>query len=65
MATVTDTNRLVMKFRGETIVDMSRAFLDTNGVRAHQAVEVCESEYDENHLIKKTQILLKCYMIQM
>ena len=47
VADVTDTNRLVMKWRGKTIVDMSRAFLDTNGVRGHQVVEVCENEYDE------------------
>ena len=40
VADVTDTNRLVMHFRGKTIVDMSRAFLDTNGVRQHQNVEV-------------------------
>mgnify|MGYP000174664922 CR=1 FL=1 len=48
VADVTDTNRLVMKWRGETIVDMSRAFLDTNGVRQHQIVDVCENEYDEH-----------------
>ena len=48
VADVTDTNRLVMKWRGETIVDMSRAFLDTNGVRQHQVVDVCENEYDEH-----------------
>ena len=47
VADVTDTNRLVMHFRGKTIVDMSRAFLDTNGVRQHQNVEVVESTYDE------------------
>ena len=48
VADVTDTNRLVMKWRGKTIVDMSRAFLDTNGVRQHQIVDVCENEYDEH-----------------
>ena len=37
-----------MKWRGKTIVDMSRAFLDTNGVRQHQIVDVCENEYDEH-----------------
>ncbi|MCR4939087.1 MAG: phosphoribosylformylglycinamidine synthase subunit PurQ [Treponemataceae bacterium] len=31
IATVTDTNRLVMKWRGKTIVDIDRAFLDTAG----------------------------------
>lgn len=44
VADVTDTNRLVMHWQGKTIVDMSRAFLDTNGVRQHQDVEVSVSE---------------------
>ncbi|MDY2957752.1 phosphoribosylformylglycinamidine synthase [Floccifex sp.] len=47
VADVTDTNRLVMRFKGKTIVDMSRDFLNTNGVRQHQKVEVTPSEYDE------------------
>ena len=47
VADVTDTNRLVMRFKGRTIVNMSRDFLNTNGVRQHQVVEVTESEYDE------------------
>lgn len=58
VADVTDTNRLVMRWRGETIVDMSRAFLDTNGVRQHQAVEIVESEYDEKPF-EKTNTNLK------
>lgn len=31
IARVTDTNRLVMRWRGKTIVDLDRAFLDTAG----------------------------------
>lgn len=46
VADVTDTNRLVMKWRGKTIVDMSRDFLNTNGVRQIQDVDVNESEYN-------------------
>ncbi len=46
VADVTDKNRLVMKWRGETIVDMSRDFLNTNGVRQHQDVEVVDTTYD-------------------
>ena len=38
VATVTESPRLVMNWRGKTIVDLSRAFLDTNG--AHQEAEV-------------------------
>ncbi len=48
VADVTDTKRLVMKWRGKTIVDMSRAFLNTNGVRQHQDIEVVNSTYDVN-----------------
>lgn len=32
VADVTDTGRLVMEWRGQRVVDISRAFLDTNGV---------------------------------
>lgn len=53
VADVTDTNRLVMHFKGKTIVDMSRAFLDTNGVASHQHVEVCDTEYTDDPF-KKT-----------
>ena len=38
VAKVTESPRLVMHWRGKTIVDLSRAFLDTNG--AHQEAEV-------------------------
>lgn len=45
VADVTDTDRLVMHWRGDTIVDMSRAFLDTNGVRQSVEVDIEPSEY--------------------
>ena len=38
VAVVTESPRLVMTWRGKTIVDISRAFLDTNG--AHQEADV-------------------------
>ena len=38
VARVTESPRLKMEWRGKTIVDLSRAFLDTNG--AHQEAEV-------------------------
>ncbi len=38
VAVVTEEPRLVMSWRGKTIVDISRAFLDTNG--AHQETDV-------------------------
>ena len=58
VADVTDTNRLVMHFKGKTIVDMSRDFLNTNGVRQHQKVDVTESEYDEKPFEAKESTLL-------
>ncbi len=39
-AVVTESPRMVMKWRGETIADLSRAFLDTNGAVKHASVSV-------------------------
>lgn len=41
-AVVTEEKRLVMSFQGKEIVNISRAFLDTNGVRGIQDVVVKE-----------------------
>lgn len=46
VAVVTDTNRLTMTWRGDKIVDISRDFLNTNGVTQH-ANAVVEA-VDEN-----------------
>ncbi len=40
VATVTASPRMVMTWRGQTIVDLSRAFLDTNGAVKHATVSV-------------------------
>lgn len=40
VANVTDSGRLVMTWRGRTIVNLSRAFLDTNGVQQSANVHV-------------------------
>ncbi len=40
VAVVTDSPRLVMHWRGRTIVDISRAFLNTNGAHLEAKVEV-------------------------
>lgn len=40
VAVVTDKNRLQMDWRGKRIVDLDRAFLDTNGVQAHSDAHV-------------------------
>jgi len=40
VATVTETPRLVMRFGGDTIVDIAREFLNTNGAPKYAAVKV-------------------------
>jgi phosphoribosylformylglycinamidine synthase len=40
VAEVTEDNRLVMRWRGDAIVDIDRAFLDTNGVTQHAKATV-------------------------
>ncbi|MGL4401592.1 MAG: phosphoribosylformylglycinamidine synthase [Luteolibacter sp.] len=51
VATVTNSGRLVMTWRGKTIVDLSRVFLDTNGVqqtaKVHVAGASCPSPWEE------------------
>jgi phosphoribosylformylglycinamidine synthase len=47
IARVTETPRLVMNWRDKTIVDLSRAFLDTNGVTQHARAVV--AEVDDAH----------------
>ncbi len=44
VAEVTDNGRLVMKWREKTILDISRAFLDTNGAKQYAQVEVVSAE---------------------
>jgi phosphoribosylformylglycinamidine synthase len=44
VADVTDSGRLVMKWRGKTIVDLSRAFLDTNGVQQVAKIHVASPD---------------------
>ncbi len=46
VAKVTDTGRLVMNWRGRPIVNLARAFLDTNGVTAKAKVEVAAPSQD-------------------
>ena len=40
VANVTDSGRLIMTWRGKTIVNLSRAFLDTNGVQQSTDIHV-------------------------
>ncbi len=47
VATVTDENRLVMNWRGKTICDISRDFLNTNGATKNTDIEVVLPESDK------------------
>lgn len=42
VAEVNDSERLVMEYKGQTVVDLSRAFIDTSGVRQHAKVEIAQ-----------------------
>ena len=44
VAIVTEEERMVMSWKGQTIADLSRAFLDTNGAVKHAAIEVTEKD---------------------
>ncbi len=47
VADVTDSGRLVMNWRGKTIVDLSREFLDTNGVQQTAQIHVKAADLSE------------------
>ena len=56
VATVTKSPRLVMHWRGKTIVDISRDFLDTNGAHQEASVKVdvpnfADSELNQNPFV--------------
>ncbi|MEG1870155.1 MAG: phosphoribosylformylglycinamidine synthase, partial [Oscillospiraceae bacterium] len=49
VAQVTEQRRLVMQWKGKTIVNLSRAFLDTNGVAKHITAVITEKPVDTAH----------------
>lgn len=49
VARVTADRRLTMKWRGKTIVDISRDFLNTNGVKQNTRVTVTAPEDNQNY----------------
>lgn len=49
VAVVTSTNRLVMTWRGDKIVDISRDFLNTNGVTQHAKAFIEAVDADKNY----------------
>ncbi|TCO75233.1 phosphoribosylformylglycinamidine synthase [Marinisporobacter balticus] len=52
VANVTDDGRLKMKWRGKTILDLSRDFLDTNGVQQKTNIYVAAPKNSENYFEK-------------
>ncbi len=53
VAVVTEEPRLVLNWRGKEIVNLSRAFLDTNGAHQETKVEVEVPEKDKNYFVKE------------
>ncbi len=56
VAEVTEEPRLVLMWRGKKIVDISRAFLDTNGARQETEVAVDIPDSGENPFAKREDI---------
>lgn len=56
VATVTESPRLVLKWRGKEIVNISRAFLDTNGAHQETDVVVSVPEKKDNYLNKVEKV---------
>ncbi len=50
VATVTEEPRLIMKWRGQPIVQMNRSFLDTNGVRQHVSAIISQPDAEHRYL---------------
>ena len=50
VAVVTDNNRLEMTWRGDKIVDISRDFLNTNGVTQHATASIAPIDESKNYL---------------
>ncbi len=59
VAVVTDENRLEMTWRGDKIVDLSRDFLNTNGVTQHAKVEITAVDDSENYTKTVPECLAK------
>jgi phosphoribosylformylglycinamidine synthase len=49
VAEVTEEPRLVLKWRGQSIVDLQRSFLDTNGARQETRVKVDIPDQEQNY----------------
>lgn len=56
VAVVTETPRLVMSWRGKEIVNISRAFLDTNGAHQETDVVVSVPSKKDNYFAKRISV---------
>ncbi len=56
VARVTDDNRFRMNWRGKTILDLSRSFIDTNGVKQKRDVRVAMPEEEDNVFKASAQV---------
>ena len=60
VARVTAEGRLVMHYLGQTIVDISREFLDKNGASRHQSIKVTLPNFDETPFDVKPEGCFVC-----
>ena len=62
VAVVTDTGRMKMTLKGRAIVDISREFLDTNGVKQETKAEICDEVttwFDKKQNVSFTEMTQK------
>ena len=55
IAKVTDNNRLVMKYKGFDVVNISRDFINTNGVRQESKANVEKIDFSKNPFERKVK----------
>lgn len=58
VAVVTEEKRLVLSWRGKEIVNLSRAFLDTNGAHQETDVKVAMPDASANILTRRRMLLM-------
>ena len=60
VAVVTKEPRLLMRWRGKEIVSMTRAFLDTNGVRQHVTAKITAPDENNRYLQAMPKMVAAC-----
>ena len=60
VATVTDKNRLCMTWRGQKVVDLSRDFLNTNGVTQHVRAHITAPDADKAFFTRAPRAVRSC-----